>query len=519
MAVAKLPSVAERYRDAVENAVEGVFRTTSGGRFIMANRALAAMLGYDSPQQLMAERTNLARDHYVNPDDRVRFVQSLQAQGVVHGFEYEARHRDGSTIWLRDHARIVHDSGGKSYYEGTVQDITNQRRAERLLGLRARQQAAVARLGQSAIAGREVTPLLECATALVAETLDVEFSELLERRADGNLQLVAGVGWRSDSLGTVVPGGPESPEGLTVASEHPVIMDCWGPALRAHLAPHLRDHGVNSGVSVIVGTTDHPFGVLGAFTAQTRSFTVDDVNFVQGIASILAAAIVRLRGEDLRAHLLARALSAQEEERTRIARELHDETGQALSAILLGLRSIESAASFDDIHRLVAHLRDVTAETIRDVGRIARGLRPSTLDHLGLVPALQRYAEELRGGGGAGHDLVVSITDPSGTRLPPPIETTLYRIVQEALTNVARHAGAHTVAIAITRSNGTVRAIIADDGRGFDVAAALRGNGGRRSLGLVGMRERATLLGGTVVITSRPGGSTITVELPLKPMR
>src|ERR1043166_348618 len=107
MAVARSSSnivrLEERYREAVENAVEGVFRTTRDGRFVMPNRALARMLGYDTPQQLIAERTDLAGQHYLVPEDRARFVRLLEVQGVVQGFEYEARRRDGSPIWLRGH--------------------------------------------------------------------------------------------------------------------------------------------------------------------------------------------------------------------------------------------------------------------------------------------------------------------------------------------------------------------------------------------------------------------------------
>src|ERR1044071_1776016 len=109
MAVARSSSnivrLEERYREAVENAVEGVFRTTRDGRFVMANRALARMLGYDTPQQPIAERTDLAGQHYLVPEDRARFVRLLEVQGVVQGFEYEARRRDGSPIWPGADAR------------------------------------------------------------------------------------------------------------------------------------------------------------------------------------------------------------------------------------------------------------------------------------------------------------------------------------------------------------------------------------------------------------------------------
>jgi PAS domain S-box-containing protein len=501
-----------RYRDAVENAVEGVFRTTREGRFVMANRALARMLGYETPEQLMAERTDLARDHYVNPEERARFERLLDAQAVVRDFEYEAYRRDGSRIWLRDHARVVHDTHGRVYYEGTVEDVTNQRVAKELLDLRARQQAAVARFGQDAIADRNVDTLLDCAATLVAETLAVKFSHVLELRADGDLVFRAGAGWNADLLGSIVPGGAASQAGLTITSGRPIIMDDWGPELREHLSPHLRAHGVVSGITVIIGTTTHPFGALGAHTGVQRRFTVDDVNFMQGIASTLAAAIVRRRGEEAREHLLARALSAQEEERARIARELHDETGQALSAVLLGLKNLEHVATLEQAQALAHRLRDLTAQTVRDVGRIARGLRPSTLDDLGLLPALQRYGEEV----GASHDLRVQISGDEAARFPANVETTLYRIVQEALTNVARHAKARSTDVIIQRTNGRVQVTVRDDGTGFNVTSELAATGSRRGLGLMGMRERASLLGGRLAISSRPGeGTTITVELPV----
>jgi signal transduction histidine kinase len=290
------------------------------------------------------------------------------------------------------------------------------------------------------------------------------------------------------------------------------VIDDWHKDRRRTPA-NLRTHNVISSVSVIIGPGDHPYGVLGAHAQTRRTFTPDDVNFLQGIASILAATIVRRRGEELREHLLARAISAQEEERTRIARELHDETGQALSAILVGLRSLQDAGSTAPARdALVERLRALASQTVRDIGHLARRLRPPTLDHLGLLPALQRYGEEL----GTMHHMAVRITGDVRQRFPHNVETTLYRIVQEALTNVARHARARSADVAIQRENGTVRVTVRDDGTGFDVGSTLGTASGRRTLGLLGMHERASLLGGCLAISSRPGeGTSVTVELPV----
>ena len=219
------------------------------------------------------------------------------------------------------------------------------------------------------------------------------------------------------------------------------------------------------------------------------------------------------RADSVRQHLLARAISAQEEERQRVARELHDETGQALTAILVGLRNVEEAAAGTRAQQLAAELRHLVEQTLRDVGRIARGLRPAVLDDLGLIPALQRYAEDLE----AARGLKVRIQGPPATRFPHAVETTLYRILQEALTNVAAHAQARSADVTIRPSVGTVQALVRDDGVGFDLEASLEPTARRQPLGLIGMQERASLLGGTVIVDSRPGGgTTVSVTLPLQ---
>jgi len=349
--------------------------------------------------------------------------------------------------------------------------VHHEGRLEDLLELRARHQAAIANLGQTALSSRDLAALLNCAASLTAETLDVDFSQVLEARPDGTLVLRASMGWTTELIDAA------------------------------------------SALKVVIGPPEHPYGVLGVGTRSARTFSVDEVNFLEGIAGILAAAIVRRRGDEVREHLLARAMSAQEEERTRIARELHDETGQALSAILVGLRSINDAETLTKVRALAARLREVASKTIRDVGRIARGLRPSTLDDLGLLPALRRYAEDLS----VTRVINISVEGEGVDRLPHEMETTLYRIIQEALTNVTRHADAQTVTVTIQRRNDTVRATIQDDGHGFDAPAALDTFGGERTLGLVGIQERASLLGGTVAIDSQPGaGACIVVDLPIE---
>src|SRR5262249_11124771 len=185
----------------------------------------------------------------------------------------------------------------------------------------------------------------------------------------------------------------------------------------------------------------------------------------------------------------------------------------SLTSLLLGLRTAAEAPSFDAARARLDDLRRITAGALDEVRRLARGLRPSVLDDLGLGPALERYAEDYA----RAHGVPVTGRAPAlAGRLPEEVETTLYRVAQEALTNTARHAAARHVSVTAERTPDAVELVVTDDGRGFDSSAILGGRAAGRHLGLAGMRERAGLLNGTVAVESRPGhGTTVRVRVPL----
>ncbi len=205
---------------------------------------------------------------------------------------------------------------------------------------------------------------------------------------------------------------------------------------------------------------------------------------------------------------LRRVVEGQELERQRLARELHDETGQALTSMLLGLKSAEDAADAEAARAAVAELRELVVETLQDVRRLAVELRPKALDDFGLVAALERLVQTFADA----TSIEIEFEPRLGAeRLPKEIETTLYRIVQEALTNIVKHAQARRVSIVLMRRNGRAAAVIEDDGRGFDPTRTRDGG-----LGLVGMRERLALLDGRLTVESSPdAGTTLAVEVPL----
>lgn len=210
--------------------------------------------------------------------------------------------------------------------------------------------------------------------------------------------------------------------------------------------------------------------------------------------------------------IAARALNAEEEERKRIARELHDDTAQSLAAILIRLRIARTGSELIPLDTLMEDVRREIADTLEGIRRYARGLRPPALDELGLVPAIESYARTLTEGSG----LPVTMHGQAlgNAALSKEEELALYRIVQEALSNVVRHAGATQADVRVRRVNGMVVASVEDDGHGFDVEGVMGGDGG--GLGLFGMQERAAYVGGRVSIDSRPGGGTIVrVEVPV----
>ncbi len=231
-----------------------------------------------------------------------------------------------------------------------------------------------------------------------------------------------------------------------------------------------------------------------------------------------ATAVARLAAAEERAHaqqdMLARVIGAQEAERARVARDLHDEIGQSLTSVLLGQRLLIDALDREDpdltdARKHADEVRALVANALQEVRQLAFDLRPTVLDDVGLVAAVRRLARELADRHGVPVDVRLAGLDED-SRFAAEVETVVYRVVQEALTNVARHAAASRAGVSIATRDGWLRAEIDDDGVGFQPPP-----GRPASLGLAGMVERASLVGGRLAITSAPGaGTTVRLEVP-----
>ena len=351
----------------------------------------------------------------------------------------------------------------------------------------------------------ELEPLLALVARRLRELVDARLVLISLPDSTGTLRVAAGDGeGSSDLIGTVLePGASKAARILERARSERVDSVLGDPEIDQQIARRL---GVQSGLYVPLLHRGRAIGVVMAHdkTGPTPRFTDDDVRLAETLAARAAIAVDLT--ERVSSDAVRRVIEAQELERKRIARELHDETGQALTSILLGLKSLEQAGGADA--QEVASLRELVVETLQNVRSLAVELRPSALDDFGLVAALDRLVATHR----EQTDIEIELESRvPGERLPETVETTLYRVVQEALTNVVKHAAASRVSILVVQKDTAVTAVINDDGRGFDTQATRPD-----ALGLIGMRERAALVRGKVSVETSPGsGTTVRVEVPL----
>jgi signal transduction histidine kinase len=254
-------------------------------------------------------------------------------------------------------------------------------------------------------------------------------------------------------------------------------------------------------------------------------FGKDDVSLLSSIADYLGTAIEQARlykrlareGERYQA-LLQHALSAQETERKRIARELHDETSQSLTSLTLSLQAIIGMAEMKGIDDtdLTERLKATHSYAVHagnEIVKLMKELRPTLLDELGMTVAIHRYAKDTLQAKGI--NIAAEFTGME-ERLPPEFEVTLFRVAQGVIGNILEHSGARNVSIRLDRSATECVMYIEDDGRGFDVSKITQVDPSGRGAGLFTMKERVRLVGGNCSITSSPGkGTTITVKIPL----
>ena len=406
-------------------------------------------------------------------DEDEEFVQLLAAQAAV-AIE-NTRLYETSTRWLR-HLESLNEIG---------EALAGELELEPLLGLVA----------------RRLRSLVQARIVLIA---------LPEPGGADRLRISAADGEGSDAYGLVGMdlelGGSKTGRVLQRGRSERVDSVLDDPEIDQQVA---RRMGVRSALYVPLVVGARPIGVVVVHDklGPSSSFTDEDVRLTESLA-VRAATAVEL-SERVSRDAVRRVVEAQEDERARLARELHDETGQALTSILLGLKSLEDRVETDEGRVAVTELRDLVVTTLQDVRRLAVELRPAALDDFGLVPAVERLRDLVGEQGNISVDVRSELGDQ---RLPADTETVLYRIAQEALTNILKHADAQNVRMRLSQSANVVTLIVQDDGRGFDPDDVRDGG-----VGLIGMRERIALLGGRLSIESTEGaGTMLSAEVPIQ---
>jgi signal transduction histidine kinase len=361
-------------------------------------------------------------------------------------------------------------------------------------------------IGAALVGELELDPLLNLVVTRARELIGARLVAIALPAGDA-LRIAAADGVGADDLASIESLKQDSKTGRVLERGRSERVDSLleDPEVNQDVARRLR---ASTGLYVPLLARDRPIGVLVAHdkVGPDQRFGSSDLRLAEQFATRAAIAVDLSRR--VARDALRRVVSGQELERRRLARELHDETGQALTSILLGLRAVEETGSKKQMHEAAAELRELVVGTLQDVRRLAVQLRPKALDDFGLAPALERLAQTFSESTDIRVDLEAQLGEE---RLPPEVETTLYRIVQEALTNIVKHADASRVSILLVRRGAAATAVIEDDGRGFD-PGTVREDG----LGLLGMRERVELHDGRLTVESQPGsGTTLVVEVPL----
>ena len=514
-------------------APDAVIIVDEKGRITRVNDQVQTMFGYAS-RELVGKRIEVLipprfRDRHV--EHRRNYLSAPRLREMGMDFDLYAMRKDGSEFPV-DIMLSPADTDEGSIVIATVRDVTEHKRVEEALRKsheelevrvrertaeltyatqtavaafenRARQQSAVAELSRRALEGRDLTSGLGDAVSVVTRVLDVEFCEVLEL-TETALSLRAGIGWKEGSVGKVsLPMGLGSHGGFTLLSNSPVVVEDLGHETRFNPPALFLEHGIRSGVSVIIHGRGKPYGILGAHTRRQRSFTGDDVHFLQSVADVLAAAIERRALEEA-------LLNASSREQQRIGQDLHDSLCQQLAGIeFQNSVLVQQLTKRPAMQAEAARIGELIRNATKHARSLARGLSPVEIEPNGLMAAL--------------NGLALNATNlfrvDCSFECPQPVllenrttATHLYRIAQEAIGNAMKHGQAKTIVISLKNLDGELILTVRDDGIGFSLdGRAMEG------MGLRIMEYRADMIGAMLRIDSVKGeGTTVACRLALK---
>ncbi len=523
-AQAELAASEERYYRLVSRMSAVVWEATAEGKVLFVSDAVTPVLGY-APADFIDHDW---RDVLLPGELRSQldaFSGSLE-QGDLTGLEVVVAARDGSHHVLSLNSANRYDPNGKlERVVGVANDVTARKRAEAEQERHAQRLQILNQILLAILAANSAEEVALAALDNLHAIAPCDAASVVVYDHDASDATLLAVS-NSHSAPAAIPFQHLPLDAMPITDEEregrPRIIDDINTVdLGEAINSRLRSEGMRAHLSIPLMAEGALIGGLNLASRTPGAYSDRVVDMLLPVANSLAVAIqsaqlfarVRTSRRDLQ--LYSRQLvDAVESERRNISLELHDAAGQDLSALKLGLgeltRHTTDPASWEE-H--VNALTELTDNIMADLHGLAVRLRPASLDRLGLIPALEQYVALLQRNGGP--EIVMELVGMDRLeRLPAEVETAIYRVVQEALINVVRHVHANTIAVIVERQEGSIRAIVEDDGEGFEVSHGLQS--GRA--GLLGMRERAENLDGHITVESSPGsGTSVFVAIPLSP--
>jgi len=509
----------KKYRRIFEGSHDMIYTSTLEGDILDVNQAGVDMMGYPSKEELL--KTGQANKLYKNIKDRQKFINLINREGYVKDFEVDLSRYDGSPIHaLVSSRRYENPETGGVEYEGIIKDITRRRQAEEIIQLRNRELSILNSVAVVLNFTMDLDHILKVTLERVRKILSVRKGGIFLFDDEGNTPTMkAGFGLPEATR--------EKPTQIefkdTMLMEYLVQKKIELEPETSFPSFQVRYTAGNEPsqwlTCYLITSKRKTVGFFGFESRTSKILNLQEQHLLGSLCNLLGNAIENAKlMETIRQHryelrrLTQKLFQSQEEERRRIARELHDEAGQSLTAVKLGLDRLEQKVPDEksDLHSDLHEIRRMLVRTSSEIRHLSYRLHPTLLSDLGLEPALKLYFKEIQDRS----DLDIHFNMIGfDRRMDKDLETALYRFSQEALTNTLKHSGAETFHCKIIKSYPKLIFTAEDDGIGFDGKIE---NHDKRSLGLIGMRERTLLLGGAFQLKGRPGkGTRIRIEIPL----